>query len=44
MKAREIGEVITHPSYVPHAMFYLELPLLAPWLWKGDVHERTKMY
>ncbi len=43
MEAREVGEVITHPSYVPHAMFCQESPLLAPWLWEGDVHVRAKM-
>jgi len=40
---KTIGEVITHPSNIPHAMYSKELPLIAPWFWSGDVQVPAKM-
>jgi hypothetical protein len=43
MEERALGAVITHPSYFSHAMFCEQAPLLAPWLWAGDVNVPAKM-
>ena len=41
---RPFGEAIVHPGGHPHAMQSGEGPLLAPWLWCGDVHSPAKMF
>tara|TARA_B100001765_G_C19436203_1_gene307896 strand:- start:124 stop:774 length:651 start_codon:yes stop_codon:yes gene_type:complete len=43
LSTRAFGEVIVHPGGRPHAMRSFDQPLLAPWLWCGDVHEPAKM-
>ncbi|MBU2979641.1 dimethylsulfonioproprionate lyase family protein [Alteromonas sp. C1M14] len=40
---KRVGEIITHPSEVSHAMFCKTAPLLAPWLWAGEVNVPAAM-
>lgn len=39
----EPGTVILHPSMVPHAMISGVEPLIAPWVWIGDIETPSKM-
>lgn len=34
---KELGDIIVHSSMREHAMFSADAPLLAPWIWVGDV-------
>lgn len=43
MEPQKVGDVITHPSYVSHAMFSEDAPIIAPWLWAGEVGVPAKM-
>ncbi|MCH8522906.1 dimethylsulfonioproprionate lyase family protein [Glycocaulis sp.] len=40
---RPVGTVILHPSNAPHAMETGEYPLLAPWLWTGNIDSPARM-
>lgn len=43
MVAKNTGDIIVHPSQVSHAMHCKDAPLLAPWLWAGDVNVPAQM-
>ncbi|MBU3021203.1 dimethylsulfonioproprionate lyase family protein [Aestuariibacter sp. A3R04] len=40
---KKLGDIIIHPSQIAHAMHCEKAPILAPWLWAGDVNVPAKM-
>lgn len=43
LSPRNFGDTIVHPSLATHAMRSDSKPLLAPWMWGGDVRTSSEM-